>query len=217
MPHPKHRHSRSAHNAPEVPHSTRFRSARLGPYSRPHDYTTHSGSYPPVEAPSAAMAELYTAPGPSGSQRSTSRDYPASQSPVYGVEIRASTPISRSSSSPERRIPHYFGTTLRPATTVSRSSSSPERRIPHYFGIDYRPTYPDHLHGETRSSACDQPHLDSQAATTSENRDFLEPNDYIRAWQGTLQTALPLNALPTNGVVPTGPPDLTDGRPQTRQ
>ena len=163
------------------------------------------------------MAELYTAPGPSGSQRSTSRDYPASQSPVYGVEIRASTPISHSSSSPERRIPHYFGTTLRPATTVSRSSSSPERRIPHYFGIDYRPTYPDHLHGETRSSARDQPHLDSQAATTSENRDFLEPNDYIRAWQGTLQTALPPNALPTNGVVPTGPPDLTDGRPQTRQ
>lgn len=242
MPRPKHRHSRAAHNAPEVSHSNRFRSARLGPHSRPHVYLTHTGSYPQVAAPSAAMAEVYTTPGPSASQHSTSREkspHPASPSPVYGVELRAYTPTSRSSSSPERRIPHYFGTAHRPTTTAPRSSSSPERHIPHYFGITYRPTHPsgsshrshsnkedlfvdyrrdsDHLHGESRSSARDQPHLDNQAGSTSENREIFEPNEYIRAWQGTLQTAIPPNAFSTSGLVPTGPPDFTDGRPQTRQ
>ena len=242
MPRPKHRHSRSAHNAPEVSHSTRFRSARPGPYSRPHVSLTHSGSHPQVAAPSAAMAELYTTPGPSASQRSASRErspHPASPSPVYGVELRPSTPTSRSSSSPERHIPHYFGTTHRPTTIISRSSSSPERRIPHYFDISHRPTYPSgsshrphsnkedlfvdhrqdshHLHGESRPSTRDQPHLDSQAGTTSDNRDIFEPNEYIRAWQGTLQPAVPPYTLPANGIVPTGPRDLTDGRPHTRQ
>ena len=217
MPRPKHRHPRAAHNAPEVSHSTRFRPARLGQHSRPHVYLAHSGSYPQVAAPSAAMAELYTTPGPSASQHSTSREkspHPASPSPVYGVEVRASTPISRSSSSPERRIPHYFGISYRP-TYPSGSSHRSHSNKEDLF-VDYRRNS-DHLHGESRSSARDQPHLDNQAGTTSENREIFEPNEYIRAWQGTLHTAIPPNAVSTNGVVPTGPPDLTDGRPQTRQ
>ncbi|SRR5258706_576787 len=211
----KRRHSRTAHNAPEVSHSTRLRSTRRGPHSRSHVYSTRRGSYPQVAAPSAAMAELYTTPGPSARQRSTSREkdsYSASPSSGYGGECHGSTSVSRSSSSPERRIPHYFGSAHGPTyVSISGHHSHSNKEDP---SVDYRRD-PYHLHGESRPSTRDQPRLDSQASA-SENRDVLDPVDYIRSWQGTLQTAIPPNALPTKGVVPTGP-DLASGRPQTRQ
>lgn len=216
MHHTKRRHSRAAHNAPEVSHSTRFRSTRRGPRTRSHVYSTRRGSYPQVAAPSAAMAELYTTPGPSARQRSTSREkdsYSASPSSGYGGEHHGSTSVSRSSSSPERSIPHYFGSTHGP-TYVSlpghRSHSNKEGP-----SVDYRQDSV-HLLDESRSSTRNQPRLDNQAGT-SENRGVYDPVAYIRAWQGTLQTATLPNALPTKGVMPTGPPDLASGRPQTRQ
>lgn len=74
------------------------------------------------------------------------------------------------------------------STSVSRSSSSLERGTPHYLGSVHRR---DHVHlpGECCSSTRDQPRLDSQAGTF-ENRIY-DPVEYIRAWQGTLQTAIP--------------------------
>lgn len=216
MHHPKRRHSRAAHNAPEVSHSTRIRSTRRGSRSRSHVYLTRRGAYPQVAAPSAAVAELYTTPGPSARQRSTSREkdaYSASPSSGYGGEHRASTSVSRSSSSPERRIPHYFGSTLGPSyVTLPNHPPHSNNEDPY---ADYRRDS-THLFGESRSSIRDQPRLDSQPGT-SDYRDVYDPVDYIRNWQGTLQTAIPPNSLPTKGVVPMGPPDLASVRPQTRQ
>ena len=222
----KHRRSRAAHNAPEVSHSTPFRSARLGPHSRSHVHVSHSRPYPQVAAPSAAMAELYATPGPSASQCPASREkgchFPLASS-GHGEGYPGSTIISPPSSNLERHIPHQFGTAHRlthPSFSARRSHSNKEPFV------GYRQDS-DHLHGESHSSTHDQPRLDSQADTTSDNREIFEPNEYIKAWQGTLPTALPPNALPPNtlppnalstkGALPTRPPDLAGGLPQTCQ
>jgi hypothetical protein len=213
MQHQKRRHSRAAHNAPEVSHATQFHSTRPGPHSRSHVYFTHGGSYPQVVAPSAAMAELYTTPGPSASQRPASREkHFALPSSGCGEGYHGSTIVPPPSSKPQRR-----SRTAHPLTHTSspahRPHSNKERP-----SMDCRRDS-DHLHGESRSSTHDQPRLDNQAGTTSENRDIFEPTDYIKAWQGTLQPTIPPDALWTNGVVPTGRPDLADGppHPHTRQ
>ena len=223
----KHRRPRAAHNAPEVSHSTPFRSTRPGPHSRSHVHVSHSGSYPQVAAPSAAMAELYATPGPSASQCPASREkephFPLPSS-GYGGGYPGSAIVSPPSSNSERHISHQFGTAHRfthPSSSAHRSHSNKECPV-----VDYRRDS-DHLHGERHSSTHNQPRLDSQAGTESDNREIFEANDYIRAWQGTLQpaispntlspNALPPNALSTKGALPTRPPELASGLPQTRQ
>lgn len=210
----KHRRSRAAHNAPEVSHSTHLRPTHLGPHSRSHVYLTHSGSYPEVAAPSAAVAELYTTPGTSGSQCPSSREkHLALPSFGHGKGYNSSTTFLPPSSNPERRKPHQGRTARRLTHKSSPAHRSHSNKEDHF--VDCRRDS-GHLHGESRSSTRDQPRLDSQPSTTSENRDVFEPADYIRAWQGTLQPTIPPNASSIAGVGPTGA-DLPGGLPQNCQ
>ena len=207
----KHCHSRSAHHVPQLTDSTTFQSTPLGPHSQPHMYSARSHPYPQLGARSAAMAELYTTSGPSGGRRPAYRkkgSHFAPRSSGHDARTSGSTGASRSSSSPECRIPREFGYQYQiAASSSSARHSHSNNREPH---TDCRRDS-ELLHSQSRyTSRC----LDSRAVDPSENRGVFEPNDYIRAWQGGLQ---PPNTSSTQGVVPTGSSELAAGLLKTRQ
>jgi hypothetical protein len=206
-----------SHNATGDPHSATFRPTRQGPHSHYHVSSTRSGSSLRVGAPSAAMAELYATGEPSGSRRSAHLEkgpHVASRSSGYVAGEYTPSVASPSSSSPERHIPRQFGNGYRftySSSSAHRSHSSTRGPV-----VDYERD-PGHPHCESRSSSRSQPRLDRQPGTASENHGILNPIEYIRAWQDTLQSDISATAPLTKGVVPTGSPALATARPKTRQ
>lgn len=217
MHHRKHRHARSTHNTPQISHPTAFQSTRLGPHPHSHVCSTHSGSYLQTGAPSAAMAELYTTAGPSGSQRSAYREqgsHFASRTSEYEARDSSSANASRSSSRPERHIPREFGIKYQiidPPSSAHRSHANNGERL-----MGSRRDS-EHLCGEGRPSTRDLRHFDSQPETASDNCGIFEPVDFIKAWQDTLRPATSRNPSSANRVVPASAPTLATGLPKTCQ
>jgi hypothetical protein len=198
------RHSRLTHNAPQASHSTAFQPTWLGPHPHSHACSVHSGFYPHVGAPSAATAALYATAGPSGSQRPIYRErgrHFASHILEYEAMDSGSADASRSSSSPERHIPHDFGIQHQ---ITDPSSSTHRSHVDNREPLMGSQRDSKHLRGEGRPSNRKLPHFDGHAGTASDNREIFEPIDYIRAWKDTLVPATPLNASSANRVVPMG-------------
>ena len=192
------RHSRSAHNAPEVSNSNTSHFTRLGPHSRSHVYPTQSGSYPQVGVPSASVAELRNTAGPSGRQGSVHQEegpHVTSQSSGHGARDLAPTDASRPCSGPDRHIPRQSN----PGYPFTNSSPSAIRWHPYYKD----PHAIHRLGFVTPSSRC---RMDSQLGGSSDSRGVVESGDYIRAWQGTLPPPNSSETQSTQGILRTSPP-----------